>query len=122
MWSNTYPTNISGIFLLQKKTVIHIMNGAKHLDSLFLIKIIFTFTNSLFQQLHVLKFLNYTTENVVIYVQSLLPLLFMYKASPLLFMYKACYRCYLFTKLATAVIYVQSLLPLFAIKHSALIC
>ena len=38
----THPTNINGIFLLQKR-VIRIMSGAKHLDHM----------NSLFQQLHV---------------------------------------------------------------------
>ena len=31
IWGNTYPTNINGIFLLQKR-VIRIMCGAKRLD------------------------------------------------------------------------------------------
>ena len=64
VWGNTYPTNISGIFLLQK-SVIYVMYGAKRLDH----------TNSLFQQLHILKFLD------------------IIELKTLLFMYKAYYRC-----------------------------
>ena len=64
IWGNTYPTNTNCIFLLQKR-VIRIIFGARWLDH----------TNSLFQQLHVLKF----------------PDIIELKTS--LFMYKAYYSC-----------------------------
>ena len=60
IWGNMYPTNTNCIFLLQKR-VIRVMHDARRLDH----------TNSLFKQLHLLKFAD---------IIELKTLLFMYKA------------------------------------------